>query len=210
MNREPPLPELDALPERDERKQSPDSLRARPAAVKDRLPRWHAALLAHDRRGARWLHRVAEQAWLMQPLAIVSRIADGGVWYALIAMLPWFGGPAGGHCALSMAVVGAVNLLIYRALKPRIARPRPFTACDGIRACAPALDEYSFPSGHTLHAVAFSTLIAAAYPPFAACVWGFTILVALSRVVLGLHYPGDVLAGAAIGALVAQSWLALV
>jgi undecaprenyl-diphosphatase len=37
----------------------------------------------------------------------------------------------------------------------------------------------------------------------------FTLLVALSRVVLGLHYPSDVLAGAAVGALVAQGVLSL-
>ncbi|MEK7737966.1 MAG: phosphatase PAP2 family protein, partial [Pseudomonadota bacterium] len=68
---------------------------------------------------------------------------------------------------------------------------------------------FSFPSGHTLHAVSFTLVASAAYPVLAPSLWLYTALVALSRPVLGLHYPSDVLAGAAIGALLAQLVLAL-
>jgi len=85
-----------------------------------------------------------------------------------------------------------------------VARPRPYVDCPGIRACARSLDEYSFPSGHVMHAVAFSVLLGAAYPEFAPAAWLFTLLVALSRVVLGLHYPSDVAFGAAIGLIDAE------
>jgi len=61
------------------------------------------------------------------------------------------------------------------------------------------LDEFSFPSGHTLHAVTF-TIIALAYAPLLApLLLPFALLVAASRVVLGLHYPSDVLAATLIG-----------
>ena len=72
------------------------------------------------------------------------------------------------------------------------------------------LDEFSFPSGHTLHAVSF-TLIALAYVPMLApLLVPFTLLVALSRIVLGLHYPSDVLAATVIGSLLGaiSLWLA--
>ena len=77
-------------------------------------------------------------------------------------------------------------------------------------ARVPALDEFSFPSGHTLHAVSFS-LIAIAY--YSWMLWPlllFTVLVAMSRVILGLHYPSDVLVATGLGVLLAEVslWLA--
>jgi undecaprenyl-diphosphatase len=71
------------------------------------------------------------------------------------------------------------------------------------------LDAFSFPSGHTLHAVAF-TLVALGYWPWlASLLVPFTLLTATSRVALGLHYPSDVIAGAALGAAIGASSLAL-
>jgi undecaprenyl-diphosphatase len=79
-----------------------------------------------------------------------------------------------------------------------------------IRRGGEPLDEFSFPSGHTLHAVAFALVGLAYFPSLAPVVVPFTVLVALSRVVLGLHYPSDVLAGIVIGALIAGASLLLV
>ena len=73
----------------------------------------------------------------------------------------------------------------------------------------PPLDKYSFPSGHTLHAVAFSTLLIASLPQLAGLLVAFTLLVALSRMILGLHYPSDVVIGALLGWLLAKLSLAI-
>jgi undecaprenyl-diphosphatase len=80
---------------------------------------------------------------------------------------------------------------------------------DGIRAGTPPLDRYSFPSGHTLHAVSFTAIATAHFPELGWVLVPFTVLVAASRVVLGLHYPSDVLAGAAIGAALAGAGVLL-
>jgi undecaprenyl-diphosphatase len=73
----------------------------------------------------------------------------------------------------------------------------------------PPLDRYSFPSGHTLHAVSFTWQAVAHFPQLAWILIPLALLIALSRVVLGLHYPTDVIAGAAVGALLAAGGLAL-
>lgn len=155
------------------------------------------------------LHRAARRRWVARLLTGVSRLSDGVLWYVVMFALPWLDGARGTACALRMLGLGTVNLAIYKILKRHFARPRPYDACEGIQACTPSLDEYSFPSGHTLHAVGFGVLLCAYYPPLAMVVWPFAVLVALSRVVLGLHYPSDVVAGALIGWLMAKSVLVL-
>ena len=157
-----------------------------------------------ERGWARWLNGAAARPSVVMLLLVVSWLGDGPLWYALIAALPRLGGAPGAPCALRMLLTGALNLGVYKLVKQRVARPRPYVGCPGIRACARSLDEYSFPSGHVMHAVAFSVLLGAAYPEFAPAAWLFTLLVALSRVVLGLHYPSDVAFGAAIGLIDAE------
>lgn len=121
----------------------------------------------------------------------------------MIALLP-LSGAAGGRLALQMLALGSVNLALYYTLKRGTRRQRPFERCDDIRACLKAPDAFSFPSGHTLHAFAFAMLLSAQHPALAPLLWGFAGLVALSRVVLGLHFPSDVMAGALLGVTTAS------
>ena len=162
-----------------------------------------------DRVASQLLHRASQRPWLVTLLIGVSRLSDGALWYVAVLTLPWIGGPQGVPCALRMLLLGAVDLGVYKILKKHFARPRPYVACPDIRACTKSLDEYSFPSGHTLHAVGFGVLLCAYYPALAMLLWPFAVLVALSRVVLGLHYPSDVVAGAVIGFFMAESVLVL-
>lgn len=129
----------------------------------------------------------------------ISRLGDGMFWYALMAVLAVVGGQRGLAAAAHMAATGLVALLLYRLLKRWTQRPRPYRVCPGVIAHVPALDEFSFPSGHTLQAVSFSIVALAWYPQLAPLLLGFTALVAASRVILGLHYPSDVLAAIVIG-----------
>ena len=154
----------------------------------------------------RWGTRQAVRAYFRA----VSRLGDGLFWYSLMALFTFWEGSRGLHAAAHMAIVGACAALLYRRLKRWTRRPRPFTVDSRIRAWIAPLDEYSFPSGHTLHAVSFSAVAIAWYPGLAVVLLPFTLSVALSRVVLGVHYPSDVLAAGAIGmALTALSFLLL-
>lgn len=133
---------------------------------------------------------------------IVSRLGDGMAWYLLIALLPLALGAAGLAAALQMLVAGALCLGCYRWLKPRFVRERPYVGLVGIECAMPPLDRYSFPSGHTLHAVSFTVVALHHVPTLVPLLLPFTMLIAASRVVLGLHYPTDVAAGAALGGLI--------
>ncbi|WP_166269144.1 phosphatase PAP2 family protein [Marinobacter caseinilyticus] len=130
---------------------------------------------------------------------VVSRLGDGWFWYALILAMPLLRPTDGLAIALLMATTGLICTLTYKLLKRRLIRERPFISFPSINCGTPPLDRYSFPSGHTLHAVCFNTVLAVLAPTLALVLLPFTLSVAASRVILGLHYPSDVVAGAVIG-----------
>ena len=164
-------------------------------------------------RLCRELNRGAGQRWIRAPFQVASRLGDGIVWYILIGALPLIYGRTAIRTSLVMAVTGLIGLLVYRFLKTRLLRERPFIRHPGITLAMPPLDRYSFPSGHTLHAVSFTCIAIARFPELAWVLLPLTGLIAASRIVLGLHYPTDVVAGGAIGAtlallaLLAQSFM---
>jgi undecaprenyl-diphosphatase len=139
----------------------------------------------------------------------ISRLGDGVFWYSLMLTLLAVDGARAFEPVARMAATGLVCTLLYNWLKSKTSRPRPFAVESAVRAGADPLDPFSFPSGHTLHAVAFSVVAVAFYPMLSWLLVPFTVLVAVSRVVLGLHYPSDVLAGAVVGALIAGGVLGL-
>ena len=133
----------------------------------------------------------------------VSWLGNGVFWYALLLALLVYEGAGAVPAAVHMIAVGIACTTIYKILKRGTLRPRPYEVVQAVAPGAAVLDNFSFPSGHTLHAAAFTIVTAAWYPMLATPLAAFTLLTAASRVVLGLHYPSDVLAGAAIGATLA-------
>lgn len=131
--------------------------------------------------------------------SIISRLGDGVLWYSLMLVLPLLYGQHGLLITAHMLATALPSLLVYRYLKTKTLRPRPCAVNPVVHQCSHALDQFSFPSGHTLHAVGFTIVICGHIPGSAWLLVPFATLVALSRPILGLHYPSDVLAGAAIG-----------
>lgn len=156
------------------------------------------------------VNRMSHRRMLAIFFRFISRIGDGIFWYSLMAVLPLLYGWQGAEAVGTMALVGLVNLWLYRTCKGRVLRERPFVTLEPINLAGVPLDRYSFPSGHTQHAVGFSVTAVAFFPSMAPLLYTIAFLVALSRPLLGLHYPSDVLMGALLGLGVAQLMLAFV
>lgn len=156
----------------------------------------------------RRFNRAVRMAGLLKVFQIASRLGDGVVWYVLIAALAFFFGGTGRLVALQCAVAGVSGLAVYRLLKNVLVRERPYMTHAAIVCAGKPLDRFSFPSGHTLHAVSFTLIVCSSLPAFAMVLLPLAVLIALSRVVLGLHYPTDVLAGGLLGALIGLASMA--
>tara|TARA_R110002110_G_scaffold205066_7_gene417148 strand:- start:291330 stop:291860 length:531 start_codon:yes stop_codon:yes gene_type:complete len=98
---------------------------------------------------------------------------------------------------LMMAVV--VERALYWSLKNSLKRRRPQDAVPGLRSLISASDQFSFPSGHSSGAFLLATCTVLVFGGPAIALYLWAIGVALSRVILGVHFPGDTIAGAAMG-----------
>jgi undecaprenyl-diphosphatase len=162
-------------------------------------------LLQLDAEALRLANRINLRPLLARFFAIISRLGDGVFWYLLMAVLPLVYGREGMEATLLMTAAGVPCALLYGVLKRTARRARPFRTLESIHTTVPPLDEYSFPSGHTMHAFAFTWAALHGFPGLAVLLVPFALLVALSRMVLGLHYLSDVLVGALLGTLVATT-----
>lgn len=155
-------------------------------------------------------NRISHGRLLNAMFSMVSRLGNGVFWYVLMLALLLRYQLEALPAVLHMVAVGLSSLLLYKWLKGKTLRPRPYKLNNEIHVTVAPLDQFSFPSGHTLHAAAFGIVAVYYFPALIWLVLPFSVLVALSRPVLGLHYPSDVLAGAALGAVLACLSLTLI
>jgi undecaprenyl-diphosphatase len=157
----------------------------------------------------RRLNRGASLAIPRRVFQIASRLGDGIVWYVVVLSLPLLYGAVAVKPTIVMAITGFLGVALYKLLKRVFVRERPFITHSSIALAGAPLDRYSFPSGHTLHAVSFAWQVSAHFPELGWVLVPLAALIAGSRVVLGLHYPTDVLVGGLIGASLAELGLSL-
>lgn len=103
----------------------------------------------------------------------------------------------------------AVERTCYFIFKSLFRRNRPPAAIPGYRSVIEPSDQFSFPSGHTSAAFLVAGALAFAIPWTAWLMYPWAVGVGMSRVVLGVHFPTDTMAGAAMGFLICQSMINL-
>jgi undecaprenyl-diphosphatase len=145
-----------------------------------------------------WLH-VTKQFPYRRTVRWISRCGDGPL-YTLIALgLVAFEVPNSQAFLYMGLACYALDVSLYLMLKNAIKRNRPAAAIDIYEGWFTPSDQFSFPSGHTAAAFVFAFLVLNFYPLFAIPAYVMASLIGVSRVLLGVHFPTDILAGAALG-----------
>lgn len=130
---------------------------------------------------------------------LISKLGDGGLYLVSGLLVAWLDIENGIDFLLTGLFVFAIELPVYMFLKQAIRRDRP---CDRFADVIPQItpsDKFSLPSGHAAAAFVFATLLSYYYPGLMLPAYTLASLIALARVFLGVHYPTDILAGAALG-----------
>jgi len=160
-----------------------------------------------------WLHaqdlaafRFVNQT-LITPLldAVMPFLSGNPFFYPALCLLGiilvWKGGVRGRLCALMLILVVALgDELIIRSIKLLVGRPRPFAALQDVRLLVGKGASASFPSGHAANWFAATVVAAIYYRRSLYLMLPLAIAVSYSRMYVGVHFPSDVLTGAAFGA----------
>jgi undecaprenyl-diphosphatase len=138
--------------------------------------------------------------WMRLWMVAATRGGDGWLWYAMGLVVAL----AGGHerfRAIGAAVVAvSVGIALQLTLKRACGRKRPCALTPHSWTTLLPPDKFSFPSGHTITAFAMASSLGMFYPSILPGLLFCAASVALSRILLGMHFLSDVLAGAVLGA----------
>ncbi|MCU1236995.1 MAG: phosphoesterase, PA-phosphatase related [Candidatus Solibacter sp.] len=156
-----------------------------------------------DHRLMRRVNRWPAPRWVRFWMIWATRAGDGWLWWGMGLVILLFGGEQR-FLAVGSAIVSAgIGVILFRQIKKLTGRRRPCVFEPHCWATLLPPDQFSFPSGHTITAFAVAVSLSRFYPDLAIGLLFCALSVAASRILLGMHFLSDVVAGAAIGTLLA-------
>jgi undecaprenyl-diphosphatase len=156
---------------------------------------WLKADFGLMRRVNRW----RAPRWLRMWMVAATHVGDGWLWWSVGLMVALYGGPQRFAAILASALAIATGIALFVNLKRGIGRRRPCAIEPHCWSTLLPPDQFSFPSGHTITAFAAAVSLATFYPMMLPGLLFCAASIAVSRILLGMHFLTDVLAGAAIG-----------
>ena len=156
-----------------------------------------------------WIQAHLTAPWLDRTMVFFTCLGNVGFIWILTGFVLLLFPKYRRHGLWLLIALAAGALLSSFALKPLIARIRPFDGLESFELLIAAPRDFSFPSGHTLASVSSAIILWDADKRLGAAAWVLAALIALSRLYLYVHFPTDILAGAALGAAVSIAVLAI-
>jgi len=141
----------------------------------------------------------AAPRWVQLFIVAASRGGDGWLWYAMGLVILVFGGPERFAALGASGLAAALSIVVFIWMKRFTGRRRPCQIQPHRWATLLPPDQFSFPSGHTMTAFAVSISLMLFYPSLVAVLMFCAFSIAASRILLGMHFLSDVMAGAVIG-----------
>ncbi|MEO7143998.1 MAG: phosphatase PAP2 family protein [Bryobacteraceae bacterium] len=145
--------------------------------------------------------------WIRWWMLIATRCGDGWLWVAMGLAILAFGDERRWAAVAAAGVAAAAGIVLFKFLKHATGRTRPVAPHCWAKLLPP--DRFSFPSGHSITAFAVALALGLFYPSLLLGLLFCAISVAVSRIMLGLHFLSDVIAGSAIGSLLGYAAFAL-
>jgi undecaprenyl-diphosphatase len=142
-------------------------------------------------------------ASLTKSALIISNTADGWYYFVLVPIIILMQPQAIRETLVLAVYAFALERSLYYVLKNTFRRRRPQQALQDFTARITPSDLFSLPSGHTSAAFLFVTFLCVAVSPVFASLYLWAVTVGMSRVVLGVHFPTDVVLGALLGSSIA-------
>lgn len=168
-----------------------------------------AFVTSRDHRLMRRVNHWSAPKWVRLWMTCATHGGDGWLWYAMAVSVWLLGGDRGPRAIAACVMAAWVGIAFFLVLKRATGRRRPGQFDLHCWSTLLPPDQFSFPSGHTITAFAISVPLGCFYPGLQPWLGFIALSIASSRILLGMHFLSDVVAGAFLGSVLGYGAFAL-